>query len=93
MPPVFNLDAGIACAKHKAIGGNIQVEESGCRERGGKIGIYNPIQRKILLAKFAEKRQRRRWGKKVRYNCRKNLADTRVRVKGRFVKRAAQGAE
>jgi hypothetical protein len=56
-------------------------------DTNGRIGIYNPSQRRALLARFAEKRNRRVWRKKVRYTCRKNLADNRVRVKGRFVKR------
>jgi len=33
---------------------------------------------------------RRNWRKKIRYNCRKSLADSRLRVKGRFIKRSEQ---
>jgi hypothetical protein len=42
-----------------------------------------------MISRFHEKRKRRVWKKKIRYHCRKNLADSRVRVKGRFVKCAA----
>ena len=41
-----------------------------------------------MISRFHEKRKRRVWKKKIRYHCRKNLADSRVRVKGRFVKSA-----
>lgn len=95
MPPAFNLGARVFsksnhAAKKATFGG--QATSASFNEddeqKGDKIGIYNPTQRKALLARFAEKRKRRRYTKKVRYNCRKNLADTRVRVKGRFVKKA-----
>ena len=40
----------------------------------------------MIIQRFREKRLRRNWAKKIRYTCRKNLADRRIRVKGRFVK-------
>jgi CCT motif len=58
--------------------------------KNGQIGIYTPSERAAIIARFNEKRSRRNWNKKVRYNCRKNLADRRLRVKGRFVKRSDQ---
>lgn len=52
----------------------------------GRIGIYTREERDAIIARFREKRLRRVWKKKIRYSCRKNLADKRIRVKGRFVK-------
>ncbi|EED94463.1 predicted protein [Thalassiosira pseudonana CCMP1335] len=57
--------------------------------KNGRIGIYTPAERAVIITKFNAKRARRVWNKKIRYNCRKNLADRRLRVKGRFVKRNA----
>jgi len=54
--------------------------------RGGRIGIYTREERDDIIGRFKEKRKRRVWKKKIRYHCRKNLADRRVRIKGRFVK-------
>ena len=56
----------------------------------GRIGIYTPSERAAIIARFHSKRSRRVWNKKIRYNCRKNLADRRMRVKGRFVKRSTE---
>jgi len=54
--------------------------------KGGRIGIYTRDERAAIIEKFRSKRERRVWVKKIRYGCRKNLADRRMRVKGRFVK-------
>jgi len=59
-----------------------------CKPR--MIGNYTPEQRRVRLTKFLEKREKRVWKKKVKYGCRKKLADSRPRVKGRFVPRAVQ---
>lgn len=58
--------------------------------KNGRIGIYTPAERAAIIARFQSKRNRRVWNKKIRYNCRKNLADRRMRVKGRFVKREVE---
>lgn len=58
--------------------------------KNGRIGIYTPSERLAIIARFNEKRSRRVWNKKIRYNCRKSLADRRMRVKGRFVKRSVE---
>jgi len=60
--------------------------------KNGRIGIYTPAERAAIIARFQSKRTRRVWNKKIRYNCRKNLADRRLRVKGRFVKRSVTEA-
>jgi len=57
--------------------------------KNGRIGIYTPAERAAIIARFQKKRKSRVWNKKIRYNCRKNLADRRLRIKGRFVKRSS----
>jgi hypothetical protein len=54
-------------------------------DNSGAIGRFTPAARKLLLEKFHSKRARRRWKKKVMYKCRSELADVRIRIKGRFV--------
>lgn len=54
----------------------------------GRIGIYTPAERAAIIARFNNKRAKRIWKKRIRYDCRKDLADRRMRVKGRFVKRS-----
>ncbi len=51
------------------------------------IGTLTVSQRKDKIQKYLEKRKRRIWKKKICYDCRKKVADKRLRVKGRFVTR------
>ena len=53
----------------------------------GWVGAYSPDSRKMRIERFLAKRKHRVWTKKVKYDVRKNFADSRLRVKGRFVKK------
>jgi len=55
--------------------------------RGGFIGIYSPEARRKRLERFFEKKKHRVWKRNIKYDVRKNFADSRVRVKGRFVRK------
>jgi flagellar biosynthesis GTPase FlhF len=53
----------------------------------GWIGSYSPESRRVRLDRFRVKRNNRVWTRKVKYDVRKSFADSRMRVKGRFVKK------
>lgn len=69
--------------------------EEGCaaaaRRREVDVEVKTDEQRKQLraeaLVRFRAKRANRSFRKKIRYGCRKVLAESRPRVKGRFVKK------
>jgi hypothetical protein len=52
-----------------------------------KVGAYTHEERRAKIAEWMAKRPFRIWMKRVEYNVRKNFADSRLRVKGRFVKK------
>ena len=49
------------------------------------IGLLTIEERNKKIQKYLEKKKRRKWTKRVSYNCRKVLAEKRFRIKGRFV--------
>lgn len=45
----------------------------------------------MKIRRFKEKKQHRTWGaKKIFYDCRKQVADKRLRIKGRFIRKEDQ---
>ena len=57
---------------------------------GCRVGVYTREERTKRIERFREKKLKRIWRKQIKYDCRKRLADTRPRVKGRFVSRAVE---
>lgn len=51
------------------------------------VGNYTPTSRRRRIEKFLEKRKKRVWKKTVKYDVRKNFADSRIRIRGRFVRK------
>lgn len=73
-------------------GPNIEVSVAGysgkvSAEDEAKLHEQRKKRRMAALARFRSKRANRSFTKKVRYECRKQLADSRPRVKGRFVRK------
>jgi hypothetical protein len=67
---------------------SIEERTAAKRKQGiNMVGAYSPDSRRLRVQRFVDKRDRRVWKKKVKYDVRKNFADSRLRVKGRFVKK------
>ena len=57
----------------------------------GRVGAYSREERQVRIDRFRDKKKKRVWRKQIKYDCRKRLADTRPRIKGRFVSRKEDG--
>ncbi|XP_042400144.1 two-component response regulator-like PRR37 [Zingiber officinale] len=59
----------------------------------GKVGKYSAEERKERIERYRSKRNQRNFHKKITYACRKTLADSRPRVRGRFARNGETEAE
>ena len=87
VPAPTYLPGGMISSLYNTDGTVREVENIPGRGEVGYIGAYTAAERRERIARFLAKRDRRVWTKKVKYDVRKNFADSRVRVKGRFVKK------
>ncbi|XP_057731541.1 zinc finger protein CONSTANS-like [Arachis stenosperma] len=47
---------------------------------------YSPEEKKLRIERYRTKRNQRNFNKKIKYVCRKTLADSRPRIRGRFAR-------
>ncbi|KAL1225593.1 Zinc finger protein CONSTANS-LIKE 5 [Cardamine amara subsp. amara] len=55
-------------------------------EHNFKVGRYSAEERKEKISKYRAKRNQRNFTKTIKYACRKTLADSRPRIRGRFAR-------
>lgn len=49
------------------------------------LGPISWLERKNKVSKYLQKKKKRIWNKKINYDCRKKVAENRLRIKGKFV--------
>ena len=43
--------------------------------------------RRLKVERYLEKRRNKTWNRKICYNCRQKVAEERLRIKGKFIKK------
>uniref|UniRef100_A0A5B7APR1 Putative CCT motif family protein isoform 2 n=1 Tax=Davidia involucrata TaxID=16924 RepID=A0A5B7APR1_DAVIN len=93
LPRIFNpseLQALSNESQHLVNGGGsstpLASEISSLEDSTFKVGKLSVEQRKEKIHRYMKKRNERNFSKKIKYACRKTLADSRPRVRGRFAK-------
>ncbi|KAG6531340.1 uncharacterized protein LOC122040164 [Zingiber officinale] len=92
-------DGFLFCELEQAVsqvisGDTAAVAMEDCSSSKDKVGLrLSPEERKEKIHRYMEKRNKRNFTKTIKYACRKTLADTRPRVRGRFAKLDERGEE
>ncbi|PIN06631.1 hypothetical protein CDL12_20809 [Handroanthus impetiginosus] len=73
-------------AQHNQLPNSPLASESSVIGSMNKASPYSPEKKKERIQRYRSKRNLRNFNKKIKYECRKSLADRRPRVRGRFVR-------
>ncbi|KZV23946.1 CCT motif family protein [Dorcoceras hygrometricum] len=61
-------------------------DQNGVMESMNRACKYSPEEKKERIERYRSKRNLRNFNKKIKYECRKTLADSRPRIRGRFAR-------
>ncbi|OIT33557.1 PREDICTED: two-component response regulator-like APRR5 [Nicotiana attenuata] len=65
---------------------SLSSESNSIIEGMNKACRYSPEEKKERIERYRNKRNHRNFNKKIKYECRKTLADSRPRIRGRFAR-------
>ncbi|KAF8380191.1 hypothetical protein HHK36_027673 [Tetracentron sinense] len=78
-------------SSHGLFSSPLVTESSLIEESSLKVGRYSAEERKERIKRYRSKRNQRNFKKTIKYACRKTLADSRPRVRGRFARNDETG--
>ncbi|XP_039017306.1 two-component response regulator-like APRR9 [Hibiscus syriacus] len=64
----------------------LSIESNAIIEGMNRACRYSPQEKKERIQRYRTKRNHRNFNKKIKYACRKRLADSRPRIRGRFIR-------
>ncbi|KAI4340394.1 hypothetical protein MLD38_025234 [Melastoma candidum] len=67
-------------------GSQLMSESNAIIEGLSRTSRYSPVEKKERIERYRSKRTQRNFDKKIKYACRKTLADSRPRIRGRFAR-------
>jgi len=93
-----NLKPGMPLTMNRVGGGGASMMRPMTRPSSGEDisemapGPCSKEERRAKIARFVEKRSRRIWTKEIKYSCRKQFAESRPRIAGRFIPKPSDSA-
>ncbi|KAK6142089.1 hypothetical protein DH2020_012191 [Rehmannia glutinosa] len=77
---------GVNLGQHNQRANSPLATESSIIESMNRASPYSPEEKKERIERYRSKRNLRNFNKKIKYECRKTLADSRPRIRGRFAR-------